>query len=41
MSAFGPKQTSHYVAFDVAIGGKADIAGLSLAGLKPAGPGNV
>jgi len=25
MSAIGPKQTSPYVAFDVAFGGKADI----------------
>jgi len=27
MSAFGPKRTFHSVAFDVAFGGKADIAG--------------
>jgi hypothetical protein len=26
MSAFGPKRTFPYVAFDVAFGGKADIA---------------
>ena len=27
MSAIGPKRTFHYVAFDVAFGGKADMCG--------------
>ena len=39
MSAFGPKRTFHYVAFDVAFGGKADMtlcgSGMLLRKLTP------